>query len=116
MRRHFKKQRGKKNEASITDKLKSDVGNQKIENCKEDFCSCFNCHKCSKYRNTCMHGKCTSCTSCFCYSFPPCQANPLSEAGANGQTVQLSPTLNTGPTVITGPNKQISPSLDTGGK
>ena len=104
--RHRKQHKSKLN--SILETIQEHF---KIENCKKDFCSCFNCCKCSKYKNICMHGKCASCGSCYCYINPPCQ-----QAGSDGKTIQLSPTVNTGPTVITGPNKQISPSLDTGGK
>ncbi len=107
--------RGKKqHESKLKAVLESIQEHLKNVDCKKDFCSCFNCCKCSKYKNICMHGQCSSCGSCYCYLTPPCLMNTFSQSGSNGETIQLNPTLNTGPTFITGPNIDASPTLDTG--
>ncbi len=90
---------------------------QKNRNCKEEFCSCYNCCKSKRFENVCKHGQCTSCCNCYCYILPPCQVASNSQADSNsqmGSTIQITPTLNTGPNFQTGPTNQISPTLDTG--
>ena len=93
---------------------------QENKNCKKDFCSCFNCCKCAKSGRPCGHGRCISCCSCYCYTYPPCLMGSIGQTGSsgqmdsNGQPIQITPTLNTGPTIQTGPTNQISPTIDTG--